>query len=506
MDRDDINLLLSQAEVIDKLKVMENFVLVSVEIERLSKAYIQLEQVYDKDKKQWKVSEKEYQQKIKVLIQQNEQLNALAFQNNDQYEVQLSQKIDTLLSVNQKLDQQNQKLSEDNKRLQGKLIELNQDYDNQRHLLQQCEDNFKNKIDKQISIIKQIDQQNEDLKKDLKEKSSKLEQVLNLNKELVSELEILNKIQRDGSVKQNSYKKIDKQYEDLRRDYVDKEMKIEQVLKLNKDLVRDIENQNKIIIQMNGQILQMEKYANQKVKEQTNHSELQVFNKRLEAKNQTLLLLEQERDQLQKKCNELQFAINDKEGKIRIFQQQFIDMNAQNQNTQKKIIQLQQSHSDELQQFVQQQKLNQEVTEKVKADFEEEFQKNQKFQEVNRTKDLEISKLKEQVDLYKQDCQEMKKVVLEINQAFSIQKDMFQRSQMEHASLKESMLSAPDQSDYIYKLQRADQVNQELSEQLNWVQNELNYFKNQCYNLQTQCEDLIQTKNYLSSLLMERRY
>ena len=29
-------------------------------------------------------------------------------------------------------------------------------------------------------------------------------------------------------------------------------MKIEQVLKLNKDLVRDIENQNKIIIQMNG--------------------------------------------------------------------------------------------------------------------------------------------------------------------------------------------------------------------------------------------------------------
>ena len=43
MDREDINLLLSQAEVIDKLKVMENFVLVSVEIERLSKAYIQLE-------------------------------------------------------------------------------------------------------------------------------------------------------------------------------------------------------------------------------------------------------------------------------------------------------------------------------------------------------------------------------------------------------------------------------------------------------------------------------
>ncbi|CAK66995.1 unnamed protein product (macronuclear) [Paramecium tetraurelia] len=465
--------LLKQDSLIEKWTIMKNFVLVSTEVERLSHAYVALEQEHQFLLNTQNKDVQQSEQKLKILITQLEELNALMIQQQNRIEDlnknnnmlkqainEATQKMQVMSENNKQLKYNEQILNQEKQKLQNQLSESNNELNNIMQTLKECEDMYKGTIFKQETTIKNLYQQNESLKGESNKKDKVVDQLMKKNNDLINDIERMDRKYNEQSLQM---KKISKMYESLEQDYNDF-----------------------------------------KLQQQGNQSEFHQLSKRIEHKNQVLVDLENKYDKLNVIVKAQEAQLQEKDQQINQFSQQLIEQQTLLIDMRNSKKQVKNDNESEVKQLTAQVKRLQDKIMEIRGELESETILKERLQACTQNKEVEFEKLYNQNEDLKSEQQALKRQVSELQQALNVEKSMFLKVQLEYTGLRDQIRQTQE------KDQIQDQMNLEeecvqLREECELLRNDVQYFKYQNQQQQQQIEELRQTKTYLSNILMDRR-
>ncbi|CAD8107288.1 unnamed protein product [Paramecium primaurelia] len=465
--------LVRQDSLIEKWTVMKNFVLVSTEIERLSLAYVALEKQHKQLINAQNKDVDQSDQKIKKLITQLEELNEIMIQQQKRIDElnknntllkqlmnETNQKMQVLTDINKQLNKDDQILKQEKQNLQKQLFESNNELNNVMQTLKECEDMFKGTLLKQETIIKNLSQQNESFNFENAKKDKLIDSLMKKNNDLINDIE---KIDKKFNEQSFQMKKISKMYESLEQEY-----------------------------------------NNYKQQQQGNQTEFHSLTKRIEYKNQVLIDLENKYDKLNVIVKTYEGQLEEKDQQLKQLKQQLIEQQNLLKDVKNNNKQVKSENENEFKQLNNQIKRLQDKIIEIRQELESEILLKEQLQLQYQNKDGEYQKIINQNEIMQLEQNELKKQIFELQQILNVEKNMFQKVQLECIGLRDQIKQTQENH------QIQDQINLEeecvqLRNECEQLRNETQYFKYQNYQYLQQIDELRQTKTYLSNILMDRR-
>ncbi|CAD8211160.1 unnamed protein product [Paramecium pentaurelia] len=465
--------LIKQDSLIEKWTIMKNFVLVSTEVERLSHAYVALEQEHQFLLNTQNKDVQQSEQKLKILITQLEELNTLMIEQQKRIEElnknknllksvinETNQKMQIISDHNKQLKQNEHILNQEKQNLQNQLQESNNELNNLMQTLKECEDMYKDTIIKQETIIKNMSQQNDNLKGENNKKDKLIDQLMKKNNDLINDIERMDRKYNEQSLQM---KKISKMYESLEQDY-----------------------------------------NNFRFQQQGNQSEFNQLTKRIEHKNQVLIDLENKYDKLNVIVKAQESQLEEKDQQIKQLTQQLIEQQTLLIDMRSSNKQVKCDNESEVKQLNVQVKRLQDKIIEIRKELESETILKEKLQVCIQNKEVEFEKLYNQNEILKSEQQEFNRKINELQQTLNIEKNMFLKVQLECIGLRDQIKQAQE-NDQIEDQMNLKEECVQLRDECELLRNEIQFFRYQYQQQQQQIEELRQTKTYLSNILMDRR-